>query len=148
MNMSQARRRARQAAVQAIYQWQMAQTNIADIQTQFRDEHAGSKTDLEYFNRLISDVTSKLSQIDALYTPYVSNKHEDLDPIERAILRLATCELKFYLDIPYKVIINEAINLGKRYGADKSHRFINGVVDKVALDTRQLEIDAQKKNKP
>ena len=145
MNMSQARRRARQAAVQAIYQWQMAQTNIADIQAQFRDEHDGSKTDLEYFNRLISDVTSKLSQIDELYTPYVSIKHEDLDPIERAILRLATCELKFYLDIPYKVVINEAINLGKRYGADKSHRFINGVVDKVALDTRQLEINAQNK---
>ena len=145
MSMSQARRRARQAAVQAIYQWQLAQTNIGDIQAQFRDEHAGSKTDLEYFNRLITDVTTKLSQIDELYTPYVSKKHEDVDPIEKAILRLASCELKFYLDIPYKVIINEAINLGKRYGADKSHRFINGVVDKVALDTRQLEINAQNK---
>ena len=145
MSMSQARRRARQAAVQAIYQWQLAQTSIGDIQAQFRDEHAGSKTDLEYFNRLITDVTTKLSQIDELYTPYVSKKHEDVDPIEKAILRLASCELKFYLDIPYKVIINEAINLGKRYGADKSHRFINGVVDKVALDTRQLEINAQNK---
>ena len=143
MSVSQARRRARQAAVQAVYQWQMTQHNVSDILRQFNDEHAGSSTDMEYFERLLSGVTANASEIDEIYQPYVARQKE-LDPIERAILRVATCELKFNLDTPYKIVINEAIDLGKRYGADKSHKFINGVIDKVAKDTRQLELSAEK----
>lgn len=143
--MSQARRRARRAAVQAIYQWQMAQQNIGDIYSQFQEEHAGSSTDMEYFERLLNGVTKGASELDELYKPYVTRPFGDLDPIEKAILRLSCFELKHVLEVPYKVIINEAIDLGKRYGADKSHKFINGVVDKVAQDTRQIEINADKK---
>ena len=147
MNVGQARRRARQAAVQAIYQWQIAQQNIGDIINQFREEHSGSNTDMEYFERLISGITQNASEIDELYKPHVTRHLDDLGPIERAILRLATYELKYVIDIPYRIVINEAIDLGKRFGADKSHRFINGVVDKVAIDTRQIEINADKKRK-
>ena len=145
--MSQARRRARQAAVQAVYQWQMTQQNIGDIDAQFRQEHAGTKTDVEYFERLLRGVTTSIDELDELFSPYMARGKDDIGPVEKAVLRVATYELKYVLDVPYRVVINEAIDLGKRFGADKAHKFINGVLDKVVLDTRQVEINASKRKK-
>lgn len=143
--MSHARRRARQAAVQAVYQWQIAQQNIGEIEKQFREEHAGSKTDMAYFDELLHGVTAKVGELDKIYEPYLKLALDEVSPVEKAILRVATYELQFKPDVPYRVVLNEAIDLAKRFGADQAHKFINGVLDKVAANVRAIEFAAAKK---
>lgn len=137
--MSHSRKRARQAAVQALYQWQISQAKIADIEQQFCDEHAGSRTDMEYFSGVLKGVISSVSELDELFIPYLEWPIDKLNPVELAVLRLACYELKHRVDIPVGVIINESVDLTKRYGADQAYKFVNGVVDRVAKDIRSAE---------
>ncbi len=136
--MSHQRRKARRLTVQALYQWQIAGHTTTEIITQFA-EHASRKVDFAYFRELTEGVISQHSQLDDQLQPQLNRALSGVDPVERAILRLATYELSQRLEIPYRVIINEAVELAKRYGAEQGHRFVNGVLDKTAKVLRPQE---------
>ncbi|WP_024871305.1 transcription antitermination factor NusB [Tolumonas lignilytica] len=125
------RRKARQLALQAIYQWQLTQDNVADIAEQFKLEQPTKGVDLPYFELLLTGVAGNVSNLDASFSQFLSRKLEDLDQIDKGVLRLACYELTYCKDVPYKVVINEAIELAKSFAADDSHKFVNGVLDKV-----------------
>ena len=129
-----ARRKARKLAVQAIYSWQLSQNSMSDIEAQFLTDNDTSKVDVDYFLALVRGVAGQSSVLDDALEPYLDRPLKDLDQVERAVLRLAAYELRERLDVPYKVAINEAIELAKSFGADDSHRFVNGVLDK-AIDS-------------
>ncbi len=128
------RRKARHFAVQAIYQWQMTQDNVADIEEQFKLDQDMKGVDLGYFRELLFGVAGNLSKLDTTFSPFLSRKLEDLDLVDKAILRLATFELLYRKDVPYRVVINEGIELAKAFAAEDSHKFVNGVLDKVIKD--------------
>ncbi|MDU3928288.1 MAG: transcription antitermination factor NusB [Enterobacter asburiae] len=117
-----ARRRARECAVQALYSWQLSQNDIADVEYQFLSEQDVKDVDVLYFRELLS----------GLMKPYLSRLLEELGQVEKAVLRIALFELSKRDDVPYKVAINEAIELAKTFGAEDSHKFVNGVLDKAA----------------
>lgn len=132
-----ARRRARECAVQAIYSWQISHNDIFEIETTFIAEQEMKGVDVAYFRELISGVAKNFAELDQKMTPYLSRPLEDLGQIERAVLRLSLYELMKREDVPYKVVINEGIELAKSFGADDSHKFVNGVLDKVAPTIRK-----------
>ena len=139
------RRMARHYAMQALYQWQMAGSSINAIEAEFRTDNDMSKVDVDYFHELLHGVPEHLSEIDDTYSPFLVERAQDeLDAITRALLRMATYEFKFRIDVPYKVVINEAVSLAKKFGAEDSHKFINGVLDKTAEVTRALEVKAER----
>ncbi len=144
--MSHARKQSRKAAVQALYQWQMASQNISDIEQQFREENANAKMDFEYFKELLHNIPAQVTELDRLIEPYVARTMDDVNPVELAILRLGTYELKSRLDIPYRVVINEGVDLAKKFGADQGHKFVNGMLDKLAKKLRVQEILEAKSN--
>jgi len=125
------RRKARHLAVQAIYQWQMTQDNVGDIVEQFKLDQDMKGADIQYFMELLGGVASQAARLDETFAPFLSRKLEDLDLVDKAVLRLATFELLHRQDVPYKVVINEAIELAKSFAAEESHKFVNGVLDKV-----------------
>ncbi|WP_411360246.1 transcription antitermination factor NusB [Pseudidiomarina salilacus] len=129
-----ARRKARKLAVQAIYSWQLSENSMSDIEAQFLTDNDTSKFDAEYFMALVRGVAGQAKNLDDALSPFVDRPMAELDQVERAVLRLAAFELRDRLDVPYKVAINEAIELAKSFGADESHRFVNGVLDK-AIDS-------------
>lgn len=129
-----ARRKARRLAIQAIYSWQLSQNSISDIEAEFLTDNDVSKVDVEYFQDLIRGVAAQANSLDSSLTPFTDRPFADLDQIERSILRVSAYELKHRVDVPYKVVMNEAIELAKAFGADDSHRFVNGVLDK-AVDS-------------
>jgi len=142
--MSQTRKQARKAAIQALYQWQLAEQNIQDIESQFREERAGSKIDFDYFSEILHAVPQQLDKIDELIEPHVDRTMKDINPVELAILRMAVYELKNRLDIPYRVIINEAVELTKQFGADQGFKFVNSVLDQLSSSLRQAESQSKK----
>ncbi|GIC77305.1 MULTISPECIES: transcription antitermination factor NusB [unclassified Moritella] len=125
------RSKARQFATQAIYQWQMTQETVANIEHQFVTEQDFSDTDAVYFRELVLGVSLNSVELDELMSPFLSRPIDDLDLVEKAILRLSTFELTKRQDVPYKVVINESIELAKDFGAEDSHKFVNGVLDKI-----------------
>lgn len=127
-----ARRRARECAVQAIYSWQLSGNPIAEVEYEFIAEQDMSDVDVNYFRELLSGVATNASKLDQLMAPYLSRQLEELGQVEKAILRVAVFELSFREDVPFKVAINEGIELAKVFGAEDSHKFINGVLDKAA----------------
>lgn len=129
-----ARRKARRLAIQAVYSWQLSGNSVSEIEAEFLTENDVSKVDVDYFQDLLRGVTGQRENLDQALSPFTDRPFVDLDQIERAILRVAAFELKVRLDVPYKVVMNEAIELAKAFGADDSHRFVNGVLDK-AIDT-------------
>jgi N utilization substance protein B len=132
-----ARRKARILALQAVYSWQLSGNPIADIEQQMLIENDVSKVDVEYFKDLARGVAINVKQLDELVKPHLSRPFEDLDEVERAVLRLSAYELKFREDVPYKVAINEGIELAKIFGAEDSHKFVNGVLDKAVKAVRK-----------
>lgn len=130
------RRRARECAVQVLYSWQLSHNDIADIEAQFLVEQDTSDVDIAYFHELYSGAAMHSHELDKLMVPYLSRHLEELGHIERAVLRIALFELSKCQDVPYKVAINEAIELAKIFGAEESYKFINGVLDKVAPQVR------------
>lgn len=138
--MSKKRSQARHYAVQAIYQWQVAGQNIKDIRNQFVAEQNEKGFELAYFESLLHGVPAHLDQLDELLRPYLDRSIESVDPVERAILRLGAFELQYHPEVPYKVIINESVELSKLFGAEQGHRYVNGVLDKLAHQLRESEI--------
>ncbi|WP_042147448.1 MULTISPECIES: transcription antitermination factor NusB [unclassified Pseudoalteromonas] len=131
-----ARRKARVLALQAIYSWQLSGNAIATIEQHMLLENDVTKMDVEYFKDLARGVSVHHAQLDELLLPHLARPFDDLDMVEKAILRLSGYELKFREDVPYKVAINESIELAKLFGAEDSHKFVNGVLDKAVKDLR------------
>ena len=134
-----ARSRARRRALQALYAWQMSGSSMTAVIDQFRHEQDMEVADLEYFEDLLRGVEKHVEVLDEALKPYIDREVSQIDPIERAALRLAAYELKFRPDVPYRVIINEAIEVTKRFGADHGHSYVNGVLDKLAAQLRLAE---------
>ena len=133
------RRKARHFGLQALYQWTLSDASLVDIDAEFRVDNDFRHTDGEYFQALLRGVMQDVEALEALFSPLLDRALDDLDPIERNLLRMGTFELKERIDVPYKVVINEAVSLAKKFGATESHRYINGVLDKVASELRTAE---------
>ncbi len=134
-----ARKKARQRVLQALYQWTLSGNALIDIENQFLQDNSWNKVDVLYFQELFHQIPKHLSQLDEVLQKYMTRSMDSMDPVECAILRMATYELRERLEIPYKVVINESVNLAKLFGATDGHKFINGVVDKVAKELRPVE---------
>ena len=139
-----ARRKARRALLQALYQWQMTGCDEATLKTQF-DEDASAlvKADRTFFYELLGGVLREAPALDELYQAYLDRELEQLDYVERALLRLGCFELQHRIDVPYRVVIHEYVELAKTFGAEASHKYINGILDRVAADLRQVERGAE-----
>lgn len=135
-----ARTKARELAVQAIYSWQMTNNPVEQIELSIATSNNMEKVDSSYFCELLRAVAKDTANLDAKIKPYLGRLPEELDPVEQAILRLATYELIGRIDVPYKVVINEAIELAKVFGAEESHKFVNGVLDKAIKTLRKDEL--------
>lgn len=136
------RKKARELAMQAIYSWQMTGNPVAEIELNIATQQDMKKVDMGFFQEALRYVVENYDDLDEAYKIYVTDRPlSDIDPIEKAILRLATFELKQRFDVPYKVVINEAIELGKEFGASDSHKFVNGVLDKAVRLLRKDEIN-------
>ncbi|MDC1255938.1 transcription antitermination factor NusB [bacterium] len=133
------RRKARELAVQAVYSWQMSENSVTDVEAHFLTENAKRRFEIEYFQKLFRGVTSKISSVDSAIEPHVDRPLAEVDHIEKAILRVGVFELSDCLDVPYRVVINEAIELAKIFAADDSHKFVNGVLDKTVKQIRPEE---------
>jgi N utilization substance protein B len=139
-----ARSRARRRALQAVYAWQMSGNRIDGVIDQFRHEQDMQIADLEYFEELVRGVARLHLELDAAITPYLDREIARVDPIERAALRIAAYELRERIDVPYRVVINEAVETTKRFGADHGHTDVNGVLDKLAAFWRSAEYTARR----
>lgn len=136
------RRQARSLALQALYQWQMSGNSVTDIEAQFRAEQDVSRADLTLFADLLHGIPGAVTELDEQLLPLLDRKLEDLDPIELTVLRIGGYELKERIEVPYKVAINESVNLAKTFGATDSHKYVNGVLDKLARILRPAEVKA------
>lgn len=136
------RKHARDKALQALYQWQLSGEDLDWIRDHYMIEQGVSSGDEAYFLELLYKIPSQVSLLDEQFKHYVTKFEDHVDPIEVNILRIATYEFQHHLEIPFKVVINEAVNLAKVYGADDSHKFINGVLDPLSKKLRQLETTA------
>ena len=136
------RRKARHYGMQALYQWLMAGAALGDIEAEFRTEYDFAHVDLEYFQALLHGVPGCVDELEAAFEPLLDRSINDLGPVERTLLRMGTFELKERIDVPYKVVINEEVALAKKFGATDSHKYINGVLDKVARQLRKVETDS------
>lgn len=134
-----ARRKARRFTLQALYQWQLAGASVTDIEAQFLANNDFAKTDREYFHDLLHGVPGQVKELDELLTPFLDRRVEELSQVEKAILRMGAFELKERLDVPYRVVINEGIELAKVFGAEESFKYVNGVLDKLARKLRYEE---------
>jgi N utilization substance protein B len=138
--MSSSRTNARKAAVQALYQWQMTGQSLVEIERQFIEEERLKDVQKSYFTELFHGVPKNLEAIDQALTEFVDRPVDMIDPVERAILRIGAYELINRPDMPYRVVLNESINLAKYFGADGSHRYVNGILDKIAQQKRTVEV--------
>ena len=139
-----ARRKARRFTVQALYQWQLAGGSASSIEAQFRADNDLRKTDAEFFHDLLHGIYKQSEQLDQLFIPHLDRPYKEIDPIELAILRIGTFEMKERPDVPYKVVISEGVELAKTFGATDSYRYVNGVLDRLAPALREAEVNAQR----
>jgi transcription antitermination protein NusB len=136
------RTRARRRALQAIYAWQMSGANARDIVAQFAHEQAREIADLAYFEDLVHGVGQYVDDLDGALAPHLDRRIDEVDPIERAGLRIAAYELKYRIDVPYRVVLNEAVESVKRFGSEHGHTYVNGVLDRLAAELRAIEAKA------
>ena len=138
-SLAKARGKARRFAMQAIYQWQMTSDDVLGIEKQFIEDNLSSDADFDYFKELFLGVEENIDAIDQTLVQYTGRAIASVDPVERAILRLACYEFMKRLDVPYRVVLNEAVTLTKKFCAAQSHTFVNAVLDKVAHELRATE---------
>ncbi len=137
------RHQARRAALQALYQWQLAGQDLSEIEEQFRTEQDMRRVDAAYFAELLHGVPAQLARLDRELQPVLDRPIAAVDPVERAILRLGTYELACRPEVPYRVVINEAVDLAKTFGAEQGHRYVNGVLDRLARSLRATEVSSR-----
>ena len=140
-----ARSRARRRALQAVYAWQLSGTGVREVIAQFAHEQAKEPADLEYFEDLVRGVDQHQEDLDHALGPFLDRDVEQVDPVERAALRIAAYELRHRPDVPYRVVINEAIEGVKRFGAEHGHTYVNGVLDHAAADWRAVEVQSARR---
>ncbi|MBW8850687.1 MAG: transcription antitermination factor NusB [Xanthomonadales bacterium] len=138
------RTRARRRALQAVYAWQISGASARDIVTQFAHEQAREIADLAYFEDLVHGVETHLESLDAALAPHLDRGIDEVDPIERAALRIAAYEFARRQDVPYRVVINEALESVKRFGSEHGHTYVNGVLDHLAAELRAVEMRSTK----
>jgi len=135
------RKKARTLLLQALYQWQISDYPVNAIEAQYRADNSG-KIDWDYFHEIFTGITLSVDILDESFVAYLDREITQLNPIELAVLRIGSFELSNRIDIPYRVVINESIELAKKFGATDSHKYVNGVLDKLAHKCRKVEIDA------
>ena len=138
-SLARSRNIARKCAMQALYQWQLTQQSSEEIGAQFKDSEELKGGDVEYFFELLRECAAQRTSLDVLLKEFVDRPLEQLDPVEHAILLIGLYELSARLDVPYRVVINEGVELSKRFGATDGHRYINAVLDKAARVKRAAE---------
>lgn len=136
---------ARQRLLQALYQWQHTRQDVHEIEVQFLTEQEMGKVEVPYFRELLHKILESVEQLDAEIEPLLDRPMAQVDPVEKAILRIGTYELMHKPEIPYRVAINEGVELAKVYGADQSHKYVNGILDKIAQKLRALEVKGKPK---
>ena len=141
-----ARSRARRRALQAVYAWQLSSTGIEKLIEQFRSEQDMEVADVAYFEDLVRGVEANLGSLDEALAAYLDRDIAQVDPIERAVLRIAAYELRHRIDVPYRVVINEAIETTKRFGSEHGHTYVNGVLDHAAASWRAAEARAPRRS--
>jgi N utilization substance protein B len=135
------RRKARHYAVQALYQWKMSGSALNQIEAEFHTDNDFTKVDNDYFHEILHQVPAQLDEIDKAIEPALKDlSMDEMGPVEHALLRMAVYELKARLDVPYKVVINEAVALAKKFGPADSHKFVNAILDKVVEQYRSVEL--------
>ena len=134
------RHRSREFALQGLYQWQLSGTDAAAIERQLSDVKGFDKTDRAYFSVLLEGSIREAQRLEQALQPYLDRKCSELSPIERAILLIAAYELESQPDVPYRVVINEAVELAKSYGGTDGFKYVNGVLDRLAADARPREV--------
>ncbi len=144
LSRTEMRRNARSYTLQALYQWHMAAQPVNEIEAQFRVNNDMADTDVSLFGELLRGVTSRARALDDAYSLFLDRSVDDLDPVELAVLRIGAYELIERLDVPYRVAINESVELAKIFGATESHRYVNGVLDKLAQKVRAAEVMAKR----
>lgn len=142
-----ARRKARSLAMQALYSWHMADLPVFDIEAQFRTDNDFSKVDSAYFHELLTGVPRNLGDIDDELSRVLDRDIKDVDPVELSVLRIGVYELLKRIDVPYRVVINEAIEMAKLFGATDGHKYVNGILDKLAPRLRKAEVGAARKGR-
>jgi N utilization substance protein B len=142
--MSKPRSLARKRAIQALYMWEMTGVNLSDIDQKFVLEHDLSKVDYKYFQELLHKIPSNIDDIDSHIHAYLDRPFSEVDPVERAIMRVGVYELQQRPDIPYRVVINEAVELAKIFGAEDGYKYVNSILDNAAKKLRATEIAAKK----
>lgn len=145
MSNAKARHLSRERLLQALYQWQLSGDDITVIDRYFQEGDQLHQADRGYFSELLLQIHSKVDELDRLCAPFLERSMEFVDPVERAILMIGVYELCFRPELPYRVAINEGVELAKAYGAEQGHRFVNGVLDKVAAQARSEEVAAKKR---
>lgn len=130
---------ARRAAIQALYQWEMTKQSRLEIEKHFLADDRLKKVDDEYFKELVQEIPRLVEDIDNSLSPYVDRDIAQIDPIEKAILRVAAYELIHHAEIPYRVVLNEAIELARTFGSENGYRFVNGILDKMGAKVRAVE---------
>ena len=136
-----ARRKARRALVQAAYQWQFADADLAQLHEEFA-ERALDKADEEFFLDILTRMIKHSDELDQMLTPLLDRPLDQLDMVERGVLRLAAVELSERIDIPFRVVIDEYVELTKTFGSADAHKFVNGVLDRLSAQHRELEVSA------
>jgi transcription antitermination protein NusB len=141
------RSKARHYAMQALYQWHMTKNSLNTIEAELYADNDMEKVDKDYFRELVHQVPANLAVVETDFLPFVNDiSLAQMDPITVALMRMSVYEMRFRLDVPYKVVINEALRLAKKFGATDSYKFINGVLDKVAERLRPVEVRATGKH--
>ncbi len=136
---TRARSIARKLAMQALYQWLLTQQSAAEIKKQFLESEESAGVDREHFGELVSGCIAKHEELGAALQPFLDRPLDQLDPVETAILMIGVFELQQRVDIPYRVVINEAVDLCKRFGATDAHKYVNAVLDRAARELRAAE---------
>ncbi len=136
-----ARVRARRSVVQALYQWSMDEKSMSEIISEFeKDRSELNKADIDYFRELLLGVNKHIDELDRHLSPLLDRPLVEIDPVEKAILHLGIYELLYHLELPWRVVLNESIELAKMFGADQSHKYVNGILDKAAHQIRTVEL--------
>ncbi|MGC9185648.1 MAG: transcription antitermination factor NusB [Thiomonas sp.] len=143
-----ARRKSRELAFQGIYEWLLAGSDAGAIEAFLHERYPTIKLDDAHFQSLLHGALAEAGPLDALIQPHIDRQTSELSPVEHALLLMGTFELQHHLDVPYRVVINEAVELGKVYGGTDGYKYVNGVLDRIAAQLRQIEVESANQSHP
>jgi N utilization substance protein B len=142
--MKNARHKARELALQGLYQWLLAEDHAQEIRKHLAEFKGYDKADQDYLERLLNGVIADAAELEAAFGPLLDRTVDELSPVERGVLLIGAYELTHVPDVPYKVVINEAVELAKSYGGTDGHKYVNGVLDKLAASLRPSEVKGRR----